>query len=222
MTKIGAGLFLAALVLGSAARVSAETILTTDGPKTVVEDVAPLGAALSYVSGGDGLIGDGCWPAFCTGGSWTPSSAASNYDHVWLQYEPPIVWSASGPLSSVFAIPGVDHGPNPQENLEFIIWGSNDQTTWEEGRILAIYRDGFDTADTAQGHSDDYTSLWGFNAAYVYFRATSGDHLVIDHNFSLGEGEIDALAAPIPEPGTLFLLGTGLIGFARRGLRRRQ
>ena len=155
----------AAICLSFAAGASAETINTTDGAKTVVESVAPLGTALTYVSGGDGLIGiASSWPNV-----GSDPTGVNAYDHYWQQFDPPIVWSSRTALNSVFAIPGVDHGPTPQENLEFIIWGSNDGTTWEEGHIGAIYRDGFDTANTEIGHSDDYTSLWTFTTGYTFF-----------------------------------------------------
>ena len=206
----------------------AEIILTTDGSKTVIESVAPLGTPLTYVSGGDGLIGvDGSWPTMPD----TPANrafAASNYDHTWLQYNPAIIWSSLAPLSAVFAIPAPDHGPIPQENLEFIICGSNNGITWEEGKIKSIYRDGFDTANTVVGHSDDYTSLWGFGSSYTLFMANAGDHLDPHYN-STGEGEIDALAAtnapPIPEPTTLALFGIGLaslVGYAKVRISHRK
>jgi hypothetical protein len=138
---------------------------------------------------------------------------------MWLQYDPAIIYKSSSSLSQVFAVPGVDHGPNPQENLEFIIWGSNDKVNWEEGSIVSIYRDGFDTANTTIGHSDDYTSLWGFRGSYDYFMATSGDHLDPSYG-STGEGEIDGLAAPaVPEPSSILILASGLAAFA---LRRRM
>lgn len=199
----------------------AETVNTTDGVKTVIESVAPLGTALTYLSGGDGLVGLGS--SYPNVGS--DPTGVNAYDHYWQQFDPAIVWGSRTALSSVFAIPGIDHGPSPGENLEFIIWASNDGVSWQEGRIGAIYRDGFDTANTALGHSDDYTSLWSFDGSFTMFRATSGDHLD-PHYGSTGEGEIDALAAPapIPEPETyaLFAAGLGVLGFVSRRQKRQQ
>lgn len=159
----------------------AEMVTTTDGIFTVIESVAPLGVALTYVSGGNGLTGIAdTWPLDCGG----PAAAASAYDHCWLQFPERIIWKAPSATDSVFAIPGVDHDPIPYENLEFIIWGSDDGVTWEEGKIRAIYRDGFDTAATTVGKSDDYTSLWGFSKSYVYFSTEGGTHFEYRHSRS--------------------------------------
>lgn len=216
-----AALALVATAFSASAR--AEIVSTIDGDLTVIESVAPLGAGLKYDSGGNGLIGFAdSWPTMAD----TPANrafAVEAYDHTWMQYDPAIIWSSSLKLSQVLAVPGVDHGPSPFENLEFIIWGSNDKVTWEEGKITAIYRDGFDTALTTVGQSDDYTSLWSFSTGYNFFQATSGDHLT-GGPFSAGEGEIDALAAVanVPEPGTAtIMLGCGLCGLVLAWRRRR-
>lgn len=194
----------------------AETVNTTDGLKTVIESTAPLGTPLSYVSGSTGLTGiAGSWPA-----GVSVVDAMSNYDHYWLQFNPEILMSSGNTyLNQVFAIPGVDHGPLPYESLEFIIWGFDaNNNIWEEGKISKIYRDGFDTADTEVGHSDDYTSLWVFEGSYNLFAIAAGNHLVGWAQDT--EGEIDALAAPgaIPLPAALPLMlsGLGLLGFASR------
>ena len=94
--------------------------------------------------------------------------------------------------------------------MEFIIFGC-DTSTCEEGSILKIYRDGFDAADTFLGHSDDYTSLWGFSKGYNEFVITGGTHLSPGDPYTYSEGEIDSLAAPTPEPATsLLLIGSGI------------
>ena len=203
----------------------AENVVTTDGTLTVVESTAPLGTALTYLRGGNGLIGAAdVWPTM----SDTPANRATamnSYDHTWLQFENTdwIFMQASTPISEVFAIPGVDHGPTPYENLEFIIWGSNSLSgAWEEGTIASLYRDGFDTANTTLGHSDDYTSLWHFTQSYTYFRITGGSHFGTGDTNLGSEGEIDSLAArtAVPEPGSLLLLGSGLAGLAAWRMRK--
>lgn len=213
MTKTRIALALALALGGLAAH--AEDINTTDGLFTVVESTAPLGAALTYQYGGDGLVGyGGSYPVSAPDGN-----GVDHYDHYWQQYDPAIVWASRSAVSSVFAIPGIDHGPSPQENMEFIIWGSNDGQNWEEGKISAIYRDGFDTANTDIGHSDDYTSRWSFSQNYTLFRATSGDHLLPGYG-SYGEGEIDALAVAVPEPSSTMLLLGGLAALGAMARRR--
>ena len=198
---------------------SAEDIDTTDGTFTVIESTAPLGTPLTYVSGGDDLTGiGGAFPQ-----AFGPAEAMNNFDHKWLQFEPSILMMSSVLLNEVFAIPGVDHGPIPQENLEFRIWGSNAAGAMlEEGVIGAIYRDGFDTANTFDGPSDDYTSLWKFSEGpYDHFLITGGTHFVKTTDPNSTEGEIDGLAGKnVPETATLFLLGSGLAGVAL--LRRKQ
>src|SRR5437870_583802 len=83
------------IALAAAIAVSAVPALATTavGSATLVDTatvhsgtVSPT-TYLSYVSGGDGLIG------FADGSTWggapgTPASAMSTADHIWLQYDP--------------------------------------------------------------------------------------------------------------------------------------
>ena len=203
----------------------AETVNTTDGNFVVIESVAPLGAALTYLSGGNGLIGTaGSWPTFAD----TPANRAAavqTADHNWMQFttfDPNgataiRMGSATG-ISSVIAVAGYDHDlGTPYEGMEFIVWGSNNGTTWTQGVIGAIYRDGFDTSLVGNGPYDNYSTRWNFGQNYTQFAITGGNHLA-----NIGqdtEGEIDALyAAAVPEPETyaLFAAGLGLLTFVGR------
>jgi hypothetical protein len=206
--------FVGACALGSA---RAETVVTTDGSFVVIESVAPLGAALKYESGGNGLIGTAdAWPTMAD----TPTNrafAVEHADHNWMQFDTfdpngstAIRMSFAGGTNSVIAVSGYDHDlGTPYEGMEFRIWGSNDGINWTEGAISAIYRDGFDPSLTGNGPYDNYSSRWSFNQSFTNFAVTGGNHLA---NFGQDtEGEIDAVyASAVPEPETYALFGAGL------------
>ena len=142
-----------ALVIAGALAVGvarAENVNTTDGNFTVIESLAPLGSALKFVSGGDGLIGTaGSWPTFADTAA-NRAFAVENADHNWMQFDSfdptgstAIRMSSGVATNSVIAVAGYDHDlGTPYEGMEFIIWGSNDGKTWSQGAISTIYRNG--------------------------------------------------------------------------------
>lgn len=210
------------------ASISTAFATTTIGSATLIDNatvhsgtVSPT-TYLSYVSGGNGATG---WADGSTFGSdgFPAAWAMSTADHHWLQYDPAILVYSPVALSSVLAIPAIDHGWTADntgsefyEAFEFRIFGSDSTgALLEEGHITNVWVRGVEDAG-AWKNADDWTSQWSFTGSYNYFAVVSGDRLV-GGPWSAGEGEIDAIAA-IPEPETyaMLLAGLGLIGFAAR------
>ena len=186
-------------------------------------------AYLTFLSGSNGSTGTADGTTFTLGGP-TPGVAMSTADHVWAQYDPAIFMSSLTPLSSVLAIPAIDHGWTSDntgefwEPFEFKIWGCTAAvlSACTEGHITAVYTRGVDDTGTGK-NADDWATVWSFDTAYTIFAITSGDRLV-GGPFSPGEGEIDALAVvgAVPEPSELMLMlaGLGAVGYISRRRRR--
>lgn len=215
-------LITAAILTASA---SSAFATTTIGGATLIDTatvnsgtVSPI-TYLSYVSGGNGATGFADGSTYGADG-FTPAAAMSTADHHWLQYDPGIVVYSATALSSVLAIPAIDHGWTAGntgeffEPFEFRIFGSDSSgALLEEGHITNVWARGVDDSSTLK-NADDWTSQWSFTGSYNYFTVVSGDRL-LGGFYSSGEGEIDAIAA-IPEPETyaMLLAGLGLLGFA--------
>ena len=218
-----------------AAAVTSVHAVTVIGGATLSDDavvnpgtVTPT-AYLTFLSGSNNVTGTADGTGYAIGAS-TPGAAMATADHVWAQYDPAIFMSSGNtPLTSVLAIPAIDHGwtsgntGESWEPFEFKIWGCTAEalSSCTEGRITAVYTLGVDNTGTGK-NADDWATVWSFDTAYTIFAITSGDRLV-GGPFSAGEGEIDALAVvAIPEPSELMLMlaGLGAIGVMSRRKRR--
>ena len=226
-----------AIAAALAATATAGSASTVIGGATLIDTAAVISGTVSpttfltYVRGGDGLQGT------ADGTTWSPlpitqAAALATADHLWAQYDPFILMHSSVKLSSVIAIPAMDHGWTPGntgeffEPFEFIIYGCpfDGFRECETGHITKVWTRGVDDVGPSK-NADDWTTQWDFTHSYNYFVISSGDRLV-GGPYSPGEGEIDALAVVpgIPEPETyaLFAAGLGVLGFVARRQKRQR
>lgn len=205
------------MLMGSIA--SAETINTYNGVITVTPGTVSYGEVGTLLNANQ-MNGVGFNTSYWLG---SPSAqvAGSNLDHYWVQSSTnEIKWILTTPVNAVLGFPGTDHGPLPQENMEYKMYGSNDLTNWFVGILTAIYHDGWDASPPSGATDDWYATRWDFSQNYQYFKTVGTPGVVI--GWSDYDPEMDGIAAvsSVPEPATMLLLGSGLIGLAGYGRKR--
>jgi hypothetical protein len=160
---------------------------------------------------GNGAVRDGSWIQENSGAY---GFANDTWDGVGS------IWDLGAASSVIDVFPFIDHVTTGetalQEGTEFRVFGSNDLSNWTAASFGETWAQGYNAATIY----DDYASRWSFGrSAYRYVGIEAGNW---ETKFDSGDSEIDAVARPVPEPASLFLLGGGMVGLAGLARRRRK
>ena len=158
-----------------------------------------------------------------------PGSAANALDLRWVHQgdpAPEVVWDLGTAHAAVIVFPSIDHGPFPEEGIEYTVWGSDVPGAafpddWTLGTLVAIYSKGWQEDPACSGtESDDWAAEYSFGfEAFQYIAVISTYSITIfsdpshtswesngDDNswdgWQSGDMEIDGVGAPVCPPGT--------------------
>lgn len=146
--------------------------------------------------------------------------------------------------TSVTVFPQIDHGPFPQEGIEYTVWGSDDPNAafpsgWRLASLVSIYRKGYVVTPSCGGQdeTDDYAGLYTFGLnSYRYVRVRADFSITIfntpahttwegagddggEPGWQSSEAEIDAVGGMVCDVKPQASAGTDIIGLTGQTIR---
>lgn len=155
-----------------------------------------------------------------------------------------IVMDMGLPYTSVTVFPQIDHGPFPQEGIEYTVWGSDNPNAafpsgWHLASLVSIYRKGYVTTPSCNGQdeTDDYAGLYTFGAnSYRYIRVRADYSITIfdtpahtswngsgddggEPGWQSSEAEIDAVGGMVCDVKPQASAGGDIMGLTGQSIR---
>ncbi len=144
------------------------------------------------------------------------------------------IWDLGGQANKAVVFPIIDHGPLPQEALEYTVYLTNtplstNLSDWHLAVLDQVFLQGWEADTTAL--ADGFTTVWRLqdNSTFQFvsvrsvgsqaFAPAYGDENEIDAVGGLTAGDL-GVHNNVPEPGNSALVGLALFGLA--AVRRRR